>query len=489
MILADEPTGALDSASGEDVLSILRELHQQGHTIVLVTHDKRIAQQAERIIEIHDGEIVADHHTAAAGARVNPTAPPPPQPGRTLTRITLTREYDRLQNAFRMALRAMNAQRMRTFLTMLGIIIGIASVVSVVALGKGSQQQVLEHINAMGTSTLEIFPGKDFGDMRSAAIQTLRSHDLSPLEQQPYIHSVTPTVSTSATLRYANNAVSVSVNGVGEQFFTVRGYTLSQGSGFSPLSVERLTQEAVIDQNTRDKLFPHGENPLGQVIFLDQLPCRIIGVATRKQSGFGSDENLNIWVPYTTVMRRMVGQSYLRSITVRVKDNIDLSVAQQGITQTLTRQHGSKDFFVMNTDTIRQTIQQTTATMTLLVSAIALISLIVGGIGVMNIMLVSVTERTREIGVRMAVGARTGDIMQQFLIEAVLVCLCGGVLGMLLSVLAGAIASHVSGVTFVYSATAMVAAFLCSSLIGVIFGFFPARRAARLQPIHALERE
>ncbi|MCO7261607.1 MacB family efflux pump subunit [Dickeya zeae] len=489
VILADEPTGALDSASGEDVLSILRELHQQGHTIVLVTHDKRIAQQAERIIEIHDGEIVADHHTAAAGARVNPTAPPPPQPGRTLTRITLTREYDRLQNAFRMALRAMNAQRMRTFLTMLGIIIGIASVVSVVALGKGSQQQVLEHINAMGTSTLEIFPGKDFGDMRSAAIQTLRSHDLSPLEQQPYIHSVTPTVSTSATLRYANNAVSVSVNGVGEQFFTVRGYTLSQGSGFSPLSVERLTQEAVIDQNTRDKLFPHGENPLGQVIFLDQLPCRIIGVATRKQSGFGSDENLNIWVPYTTVMRRMVGQSYLRSITVRVKDNIDLSVAQQGITQTLTRQHGSKDFFVMNTDTIRQTIQQTTATMTLLVSAIALISLIVGGIGVMNIMLVSVTERTREIGVRMAVGARTGDIMQQFLIEAVLVCLCGGVLGMLLSVLAGAIASHVSGVTFVYSATAMVAAFLCSSLIGVIFGFFPARRAARLQPIHALERE
>ncbi|UJR53325.1 MacB family efflux pump subunit [Dickeya zeae] len=489
VILADEPTGALDSASGEDVLSILRELHQQGHTIVLVTHDKRIAQQAERIIEIHDGEIVADHHTAAAGVRLSPTAPPPSQPGRTLTRRMLTREYDRLQNAFRMALRAMNAQRMRTFLTMLGIIIGIASVVSVVALGKGSQQQVLEHINAMGTSTLEIFPGKDFGDMRSAAIQTLRSHDLPPLEQQPYIHSVTPTVSTSATLRYASHAVSVSVNGVGEQFFTVRGYTLSQGRGFSPLSVERLTQEAVIDQNTRDTLFPHGENPLGQVIFLDQLPCRIIGVATRKQSGFGSDENLNIWVPYTTVMRRMVGQSYLRSITVRVKDNIDLSVAQQGITQTLTRQHGSKDFFVMNTDTIRQTIQQTTATMTLLVSAIALISLIVGGIGVMNIMLVSVTERTREIGVRMAVGARTGDIMQQFLIEAVLVCLCGGVLGMLLSVLAGAIASHVSGVTFVYSATAMVAAFLCSSLIGVIFGFFPARRAARLQPIHALERE
>ncbi|QWT39553.1 MacB family efflux pump subunit [Dickeya dadantii] len=483
VILADEPTGALDSASGEEVLSILHELHQQGHTIVLVTHDMRIARMAGRIIEIHDGEILADRKTADD---MTPSTPTPPAP---LPTRTLTSGYDRLQNAFRMALRAMNAQRMRTFLTMLGIIIGIASVVSVVALGKGSQQQVLEHINAMGTSTLEIFPGKDFGDMHSAAIQTLRVNDLRPLEQQPYIHSVTPTVSTSVTLRYASKAVSVSVSGVGEQFFTVRGYVLSQGNGFSPLSVERLTQEAVIDQNTRNKLFPNGENPLGQVIFLGTLPCRIIGVATRKQSGFGSDENLNIWVPYTTVMRRMVGQSYLRSITVRVKDNIDLSVAQQGITQILTRQHGNKDFFVMNTDSIRQTIRQTTATMTLLVSAIALISLIVGGIGVMNIMLVSVTERTREIGVRMAVGARTGDIMQQFLIEAVLVCLCGGVLGVMLSLLAGAIASRVSSVAFLYSATSMVAAFLCSSLIGVIFGFFPARRAAQLQPIQALERE
>ncbi|ACS86962.1 MacB family efflux pump subunit [Musicola paradisiaca] len=482
VILADEPTGALDSASGQEVLSILRELHQQGHTIIIVTHDMRIAQMAERIIEICDGEIIADR-------RLDGDSHATLRSSSAATNRPLTGWYDRLQNAFKMALRAMNAQRMRTFLTMLGIIIGIASVVSVVALGKGSQQQVLEHINAMGTSTLEIFPGKGFGDMRSGAIQTLRINDLRPLEQQPYIHSVTPTVSTSITLRYANKAVSASVNGVGEQFFTVRGYTLTTGNRFTALSVERLAQEAVIDQNTRDKLFPHGENPLGQVIFLGTLPCRIIGVATKTQSGFGSDENLNIWLPYTTVMRRMVGQSYLRSITVRVKDNVDLSVAEQGITQVLTRQHGSQDFFVMNTDSIRQTIQKTTATMTLLVSAIALISLIVGGIGVMNIMLVSVTERTREIGVRMAVGARTGDIMQQFLIEAVLVCLCGGVIGVILALLAGTVASHLSSVTMIYSATSMVVAFVCSSLIGVIFGFFPARRAAQLQPIHALERE
>ncbi|WP_035345748.1 MULTISPECIES: MacB family efflux pump subunit [Dickeya] len=484
VILADEPTGALDSANGQAVLSILRELHQQGHTVIIVTHDMNIARVAGRIIELHDGHIVADTPVSPAPATtVRPVSTHQPAVSARY------QGYERLQSAFKMALRAMNARRMRTFLTMLGIIIGIASVVSVVALGQGSQQQVLNSISAMGTSTLEIFPGKAFGDMRSAAVQTLRSSDLLPIAQQPYIHSVTPTVATSVTLRYRNKAVSASVSGVGEQFFSVRGYTLNEGLGFSPHRVAPLAQEAVIDQNTRDTLFAPGEDPIGQVIFAGSLPCRIVGVATRKQSGFGSDENLNVWLPYTTVMRRMVGQSYLRSITVRVNDNIDLGIAEQGITEILTRQHGNKDFFIMNTDSIRQTIRQTTATMTLLVSAIALISLIVGGIGVMNIMLVSVTERTREIGVRMAVGARTSDILQQFLIEAVLVCLCGGVLGVGLSLLAGALASHLSEVTFIYSADSVIVAFICSSLIGVIFGFFPARRAAHLQPIQALERE
>ncbi|OSN06975.1 MacB family efflux pump subunit [Lonsdalea iberica] len=493
VILADEPTGALDSTSGNEVLAILKELHRQGQTIIIVTHDMQVARQAERIIEIRDGEIIGDHHHDAAPGDAFPSTLPPVTvaQGPVLSASpTMSQWCDRFTNAFKMALRAMNAQRMRTFLTMLGIIIGIASVVSVVALGKGTQQQVLDSINAMGTSTLEIFPGKDFGDMRSGAIQTLRASDIKPLSEQPYVHSITPLLSTSVTLRYRNVSVSSSVNGVGEQFFTVRGYTLSEGVAFPSRSIDTLAQEVVIDQNTRDKLFPHGENPLGQVILLGTLPCRIIGVATRQQSGFGSDENLNVWVPYTTAMWRLVGQSYLRSITVRVKDNIDLGVAEQGITEVLTRQHGNKDFFVMNTDSIRQTIQQTSATLTLLVSLIAVISLIVGGIGVMNIMLVSVTERTREIGVRMAVGGRTSDIMQQFLIEAVLVCLCGGLLGVATSMLGGWIFGLlVTSFSLVYSPASIVAAFVCSSLIGVIFGFFPARRAANMQPIYALERE
>ena len=216
----------------------------------------------------------------------------------------------------------------------------------------------------------------------------------------------------------------------------------------------------------------------------------MIGVVARNQSGFGSDENLNVWIPHTTAMKRMLGQSYLRSISVRVQDEVSLAAAEDGLSRLLRQRHGSQDFFVLNTDSIRQAITSTTATMTLLVAMIALISLVVGGIGVMNIMLVSVTERTREIGVRMAVGARASDIMQQFLIEAVLVCLLGGAAGVLLSLLVGVLFEHFSSqFAMRYSAGAVLAAFFCSSLIGVLFGFFPARRAARMDPIHALERE
>lgn len=499
VILADEPTGALDTQSGHEVLNILKSLHRQGHTVVIVTHDMSIAEHAERIIELKDGEVIADRQIQPPQAAdtalieqeaaIKPSATKP-ESTRKPPLSPWSAQRDRLKEAFKMAILAMAAQRLRTVLTMLGIIIGIASVVSVVALGKGSQQQVLANINAMGTSTLEIFPGKDFGDMRSAAIHTLRATDADALAQQSYIHSVTPTVSTSVTLRYGNKSVSGTVNGVGEQYFLVRGYTIDQGMALTQASVKDLMQEAVIDENTRDKLFPNGENPIGKVILLGTLPCRVIGVAAKKLSGFGSDENLNVWIPYTTAMKRMLGQSYLRSITVRVNDDVDLANAEQGVTKLLTQRHGTQDFFVMNTDSIRQTIQQTTSTMTLLVSMIAVISLVVGGIGVMNIMLVSVTERTKEIGVRMAVGARASDIMQQFLIEAVLVCLLGGCLGVVLSLGIGLLFSQFSNsFSMVYSATSIITAFICSSLIGVIFGFFPAKRAAEMDPIRALERE
>ncbi|HEA3086492.1 TPA: MacB family efflux pump subunit [Aeromonas dhakensis] len=483
VILADEPTGALDSQSGAEVLGILNGLHREGHTLVIVTHDMAIAEQAERIIELKDGEVVADR-------RHEPAQPLPAHIASRVGEGARGGLAGRLGAAFKMALLAMQAQRMRTFLTMLGIIIGIAAVVSVVALGRGSQQQVLANINAMGTSTLEIFPGSGFGDRRADAVQTLRVEDAEALAGLGYVHSVTPSLATSVTLRRGSQAVLGSVNGVGEQFFQVRGYRLLQGMLFDAASVADMAQEVVIDENSLARLFAAGESPLGQVILLGSLPCRVIGVVARNQSGFGSDENLNVWIPHTTAMTRMMGQSHLRSISVRVQDEVALAAAEDGISRLLRERHGSQDFFVLNTDSIRQAITSTNATLTLLIAMIALISLVVGGIGVMNIMLVSVSERTREIGVRMAVGARTGDILQQFLIEAVLVCLLGGAAGVLLSLLVGVLFEHFSSqFTLSYSLDAVLMAFFCSSLIGVLFGFFPARRAARMDPIHALERE
>ncbi|WP_392552240.1 MacB family efflux pump subunit [Orbus wheelerorum] len=488
IILADEPTGALDQKSGHEVMSILRELHAQGHTIIIVTHDSKIAQSAERIIEISDGNIIAD--------KQNPLFTLEDEQSHQIknvetikTQDTLSAKIDRFKDAFKMAILSMLSQRLRTFLTMLGIIIGIASVVSVVALGEGSRQQILADISSMGTSTLEIFPGSGFGDRNAGRINTLRSADADALSKQGYIHSATPNVSTSVYFRKDNQALSGSVNGVGEQFFAVRGYDIIQGKAFDANSVNTSAQDAVIDGNTVKRLFPD-EDPIGQVFYVGQLPVRVIGVAKQKNQGWGSNESLNVWLPYSTVINRMIGQTTLRSITVRVNDNIDLGVAEQAVERIMLKRHGAKDFFIFNSDSIRQTIESATATMTLLVSAIALISLIVGGIGVMNIMLVSVTERTREIGVRMAVGARSSDILQQFLIEAVLVCIIGGTLGILLSLLIGAIFAYfVTTFSMIFSLSAIVAAFACSSFIGIVFGYFPAKRAAKLDPIYALERE
>ena len=270
----------------------------------------------------------------------------------------------------------------------------------------------------------------------------------------------------------------------------MRGYELDMGRFFDHDAVNHQAQEAVIDHNTREKLFGLNVNPVGEVLILGTVPARVVGVTKKKQSGFHNSENLQVWVPYTTAMWRVTGQSYLNSINVRVNDQVDTGAAEQGIIKLLTRRHGLKDFFTLNTDAIRQTIEQTTATMRLLISMIALISLVVGGIGVMNIMLVSVTERTREIGVRMAVGARRGDIMRQFLVEAVLVCLSGGVLGIVLALLAGEVFSWVgSSFSMVYSIASIVAAFACATMVGVVFGYLPAKNAAQLDPVEALSRE
>ena len=511
VILADEPTGALDSQSGQEVMRILRELHAEGHTVIIVTHDVQVAANANRIIEIRDGSIIDDRRTDRQSAENNEnnnsnnndsSATPTEQSARQLQHDASSNTparsasrplfgfFDRFKEAALMATRAMLAHRTRTFLTMLGIIIGIASVVSVVALGEGSRQKILEDISSMGTNTIDIFPGKGWGDRKASSIRTLTAADAEVLAQQPYVDSVTPRVSTAVTVRLGNNSVSAQVQGVGEQYFQVKGISMDLGKQFDRQAVSEYAQEAVIDPNSRKTLFGESVNPIGQVIMLGNVPVRIIGVSKAQSSAFGNDENLNIWVPYTTVLSRMLGQTHVRNITVRVSDSVSSQAAEQGITKILTQRHGTQDFYISNSDTIRQTIESTTRTMTLLVSMIAVISLIVGGIGVMNIMLVSVTERTQEIGVRMAVGARQSDIMQQFLIEAVMVCLLGGLLGVGLALAIGALFDHfVKDFSMAFSVTSIIAAFTCSTLIGMIFGFLPAKNAAKLDPVVALSRE
>ncbi|MFV5591212.1 MacB family efflux pump subunit [Acinetobacter variabilis] len=490
VILADEPTGALDKNSGIEVMRILRELNAKGHTIILVTHDHNVAKNATRIIEISDGNIISDKQNV-------------PEVDDGFEKENLVRNeqkkisswrsaVDRLGEAFRMALLAMNAHRMRTFLTMLGIIIGIASVVSVVALGNGSQKQILENISSLGTNTITVFQGRGFGDnSRTAQVKTLIPDDATALSEQPYVDGVSPSVNSSVTGRFKEIEASTTVNGVSEDFFYVKGMNFESGQPFDKESVTEQAQDVVIDSNTKNTFFADGTNPVGQVILLGSVPSRVIGVIEEQKSMMGNSDSLNVYLPYSTVMSRMLGQSNVRSIIVRIKDEYPSAAAENAILSLLVQRHGAQDVFTQNSDSIRETIQETTQTMTLLVSAIAVISLVVGGIGVMNIMLVSVTERTQEIGVRMAVGARQSDILQQFLIEAVLVCILGGILGVLLSLGIGQLITHFAGETFqmAYSTTSIVAAFVCSSLIGIVFGFIPARNAARLNPVDALSRE
>ncbi|WP_411953156.1 MacB family efflux pump subunit [Aeromonas caviae] len=509
VILADEPTGALDSQSGKEVMAILKELHAQGHTIILVTHDMAVASHADRIITLRDGRVVEDSgHRATddnapspspSGAPAHPLpgdgsqlAPPPvgqDAQGTGAAVRTASRGWDRYREAGRMALHAMLAHRMRTFLTMLGIIIGIAAVVSVVALGQGARAKVIDDINAMGTNTIDIFPGKDWGDEKAASIQTLNERDLDALLGQPYLEGASPQIATSGQLRYRNKTSSGSVIGVGNDFFRVKGMTLTQGRLLDERDIRNRTAVAVVDGKTIESLLGKVD-PVGQVVLVGTLPVRIVGVVTQ-EIGFGrSSQSVNVWLPYSAVMSRLLSQQHFTQITIRVKDGVQPALAEQAAVALLTQRHGVKDFFTFSSDSIVKSVEKTTATLTLLVSAIAVISLIVGGVGVMNIMLVSVVERTREIGIRIAVGARQSDILQQFLIEAVMVSLLGGLLGIGLALLIGALFSLlVESFQMRFSLFSILMAFGCSSLIGILFGYLPARNAARLDPVEALARE
>lgn len=482
IILADEPTGALDVKSGQEVLAILRDLNQRGHTVVIVTHDMKIAQCAQRIIELEDGRIVADksHQPAIRPARQFPN----------IVRQSGWRNLlDRTSESLSMALKSMDTHRLRTLLTMIGIVFSIAAVVTVVALGEGAKQRTLENIKELGTNLVSVYPSSGFFDQNTInRPHSLLMRDVELLKKLSFIDSISPEVNSSGYLHFHNKSVSTSVIGVGNDYFRVNNIKLIQGRSFH--SEQNALQEVIIDENAQQALFGRsGGKPLGKIVILNSVPARVIGIANANRDY--APNQITIWMPYSTVMYRVMGKTTLNSISIRLRDDVINDVAVNRITQLLIQLHGRKDFSLFNRDKYRKSIEKTTKSLNLLILIVALISLAIGCLGVMNIMLVSVTERTHEIGVRMAVGARRKDIMQQFMIEAILICLVGGVFGIALSYCIDHILTHINNDLFnsIYSWQSVIVAFLCSTLIGMVFGYLPARKAAKMEPVSSLASE
>lgn len=486
LILADEPTGALDSKSGIMVLEILQKLNKQGHTIVLVTHDPKIAQQAKRVIEIKDGEILSDskEKKSTNDQKITPRV-------MTKERKTLALLKNQAFECFKIAYSSIIAHKLRSILTMLGIIIGIASVVCVVALGLGSQARVLQSISDLGTSSIEIFPGKGFGDLRSGKTR-LNFSDLKTLKSLNFLEAVDAYTSSSGVATYSNISLNAKAEGVGVNNFAIDGLKINVGRILSEDEVQHSSNVVVLDFNAKKNLFPElsNEDVLGRVVIFDSQPFKIIGILKKDQNKIFDDNVVRLYIPYTTLMNKITGDKKLREIIVKVKDDMDSTLAESAIIRVLTLKRGQKDFFTFNSDTFRKTYTANKKTTTILTICVAIIALVVGGIGVMNIMLVSVSERTREIGIRMAIGARREDIMMQFLIEAIMICTIGAILGVILSVFVIFAFNHLStDFPMILNAYSILLGLLSSILIGVIFGFFPARNAANLNPIHALSKE
>jgi len=481
IILADEPTGALDSVSGRALMDVLHQLNADGHTVIIVTHDREVAQQAQRIIEISDGQIIADN---TQDIRDNGEIQLLPVVG-VNGRASLSRS---LLESVRMAWRSLLGHRMRAFLSMLGIIIGISSVVSSMAVGEGARQTIMNEIGKLGNTTLEIRPGLGWGSKRPDMERALSLDDITSLSKQPWVLGVSPVVTSMTTAVRQSFASSIILSGVSADFFSLQGIRFVNGNGFTQQDVDTREPVLILDETSKEVLFP-GEDPLGKIVQIKGAPWRVIGVASKPGpkviSGF-----MSAWIPYTSLLQRITGDKPLEALTLRFQETLAPQEAGQRVERLLIREHGKKDFFVQTDEQLAKALQKTSNSMSLLVTAIAAISLLVGGVGVMNIMLVSVTERTHEIGIRLSVGARPSDIMHQFLIEAVLICSLGGLAGVLGSLAAGnlfALLTKEFSMVFTWLPVIMACSF--SALIGLTFGYFPARRAARLNPTEALARE
>ena len=409
------------------------------------------------------------------------------------------------QNLFKIAIRAIAANKMRSFLTALGIIIGIASVITMLAIGQGSKASIKANIAEMGSNMIMIHPGADMrGGVRqdASSMETLKQTDYQAIKDEcNYISAISPTVSSNGQWINGNNNTQSSIYGVNQDYLTIRQLKIADGEMFTDTDIKAAAKECILGQTVVDYLFPDGSDPIGRVVRFNSIPFRVIGVLQKKgYNSMGMDQDDLVLAPYTTVMKRILAQTYLSEIVCSAITEEASEPAQDQISQILRRTHKLKDamettegdkddFNIRSQEEISSMMNSTMSTITILLGSVAGISLIVGGIGIMNIMYVSVTERTREIGLRMSVGARGVDILNQFLIEAILLSVTGGIIGVILGV-----SISVSLQQFLHVATqiepwSIIMSFAVCTFTGVFFGWYPAKKAARLDPIEAIRYE
>ncbi|KPB26662.1 MacB family efflux pump subunit [Pseudomonas syringae] len=491
IILADEPTGALDSHSGAEVMTLLDELASQGHVVILITHDREVAARAKRVIEISDGLVISD--TARDASDVQRSV----NPG-TLQAVDLRKRLSEgsgshgawqgeLLEAIQAAWRVMWINRFRTALTLLGIVIGVASVVVMLAVGEGSKRQVMAQMSSFGSNIIYL-NGKAPNPRAPKGVITLE--EVAALGQLPEVKMIMPVNGGQAGVRYGNVDHSSYVGGNDTHFPAIFNWPVVEGSYFSEADEQNAAAVAVIGYKVRQKLFGEHNDPVGQYILIENVPFQVVGVLQEKGATSGDlDSDNRIAIPYSSASIRLFGTQDPEYITIATRDANNVKQAETAIRELLQQlHHGKQDYELTNNAAMIQAEARTQNTLSLMLGSIAAISLLVGGIGVMNIMLMTVRERTREIGIRMATGARQSDILRQFLTEAVMLSVVGGLAGIVLALGMGA-ALLLSKVAVAFTLPAVAGAFACALITGVIFGFMPARKAARLDPVAALTSE
>ncbi len=496
IILADEPTGNLDSKSQEEIISILKSLNQKGKTVIIVTHEKDIAACSQRIIRMLDGRIIADEKSAipdkfSEEIRVDEIIDLVLSKAERKARETEFFDY------LRQASGAMVSHKMRSFLSILGILIGVAAVIAMLAVGQGAKESIERQLASLGSNLLLVRPGSSrmMGvALEAGTVTRLTFQDVAAIEDlSDTVKSVSPSVNGRVQLVYANKNWNTQVEGVGVDYASIRASEPAVGRFFDAGEVKMREKVALLGPTVARELFGEA-NPVGETIKINLLNFKVIGVLPAKGGGGFHDQDDTVLIPVTTAMYRVLGKEYIDSLYVEAKGPNLIDAAQEAISQVIIKEHHlNKDeegsFQIRNMADIKNALESTTETMTLLLGSIAGISLLVGGIGIMNIMLVSVTERTREIGLRKAIGATNKDIMVQFLIEAILMSFIGGIVGILLGSGVSVLITLFAGWTVKVSSFSLILATVFSLIVGIVFGLWPAQKASKLDPIEALRYE